>query len=80
MRAMFDTDIATGKVPTNIGLIDYISEGPASSFHIKNKLPPAPPTLCNVWAIATTCSDAQIAALEEGTAVVKNWIVVKPAA
>lgn len=69
------SEISRGQHP---GLGHYQSKGPETSWHIKNKLPPDYPLACNIWAVAVTCTSDQIAALRNGTAVVKDNIVVFP--
>jgi hypothetical protein len=56
----------------------YQSKGPSSNRSIKNVLPNSPPVVCNIWAITETCTDNQIAAITNGTAIVQNWIVTPP--
>jgi hypothetical protein len=73
-RAMFNKDIATGKVGT-AGKDVYSSKGPASSFQFKNQKPEAPRPECYVWNIQS-CTSEQRRALDNGTAIVKNYIVV----
>lgn len=57
----------------------YQSKGPKSSWAIKNKLPADYPLACNIWAASATCSDSQLAALANGTAIVKDNLVLSPA-
>lgn len=73
-RVMFDQDVATGNVDICSNR-SYTSQGPASSFHIKNKLPPSPKNECYVWDATSTCTEEELLALKEGTAVVKDFIV-----
>lgn len=74
-RVMFDQDVATGIV--NIcENPSYSSQGPASSFHIKGELPPSPKNECYLWDATVTCTEEQLLALQEGTAVVKDFIVM----
>lgn len=79
-RAMFNVDIATGKLPTSGASNNYTTTGPLSSFSIKNKLPPSPPVDCNIWNLAPTCTLNQYYALGNGTAEIDaGGNVVKPA-
>ncbi|KUJ23315.1 alpha/beta-hydrolase [Mollisia scopiformis] len=74
-RAMFHTDIATG----GISIADhnnYSTTGPSSGFHIKNTMPDNPPNICYTYMATTTCTTDQLAKLQNGTAVVEDWIVV----
>ncbi len=57
----------------------YSTVGPASSFAIKNVLPPDPPPVCYLFNAPGSCTGNQLAALAAGTAVVKDYIVVDPA-
>ena len=85
-RALFGTDIATGKIPTSgtagraVGSNDYSTTGPSSSWNIKNRLPPSPPVDCNLWNAAMTCTLDQFVALAKGVAVIDyGFRIVKPA-
>jgi hypothetical protein len=73
-RVMFDRDIATGGIDTLDG--SYSSTGPESSFGIKNKLPPSPKSQCYVWDAVNTCTADELKALADGTAIVKDFILV----
>ncbi|KAF2101322.1 putative carboxypeptidase S1 [Rhizodiscina lignyota] len=77
-RAMFRHDIATG-TRGKYGASHYQSKGPASSWSIKNVLPPPPPPKCDLWAMSVTCTDDQIIAIENGTAIFDGVIVTSPA-
>jgi len=77
-RAMFGKDVATGSV--TVGSAGYSSSGPADSFGVRNAVPPAPlPVMCFVTSPLITCTPNQLAALADGSAVIKNFIVVSPA-
>ncbi|KAF2087674.1 alpha/beta-hydrolase [Saccharata proteae CBS 121410] len=76
-RAMSGNDIATGMKSAAWGG-KYASKGPSSSFGIKNKMPKLLNTTCSVLA-TDSCSMGQLAALADGKAVVKDFIVVEPA-
>ena len=73
-RVLSNTDVATGTKSAD----DYQSQGPVSSFGIKNVLPPSGPHECNTWQVNYSCTDNQYAALADGTAIVKDYIVVLP--
>ncbi|KAF2813710.1 alpha/beta-hydrolase [Mytilinidion resinicola] len=77
-RAMFYKDVSTGhhNIETGKG---YKSKGPASAWGFKDVLPPPPPPECSISYASTSCSEDQLAALANGTAVVENNIVVQPA-
>jgi hypothetical protein len=75
---MSHRDLATGNTNLNTHQ-NYRTVGPASSFGTKGVLPAAPPIQCNTWQVDMTCTSNQIAALEVGTAAVKDYIIVSPA-
>lgn len=76
-RAIFGRDIATGDIV--IGAEgNYSSVGPASSFSVKNELPLSPGSICYLYEAPLTCTEEQGEALMNGTAVVENFIVIKP--
>ncbi|KAK5130957.1 hypothetical protein LTR08_001513 [Meristemomyces frigidus] len=77
-RAISDKDVATGELPTN-GPGNYSTEGPQSSFHIKNELPEPPPISCYLWYVEQSCSVDQSLALANGTAEIVDFTVVEPA-
>ncbi|KAF2734906.1 alpha/beta-hydrolase [Polyplosphaeria fusca] len=76
-RAMFSNDVATGQKDTSEGT-RFQTSGPGDAWGWKNAMPPMPETECSLWD-AVSCSEAQLAALGNGTATVENWIVVDPA-
>ncbi|KAI1341978.1 Alpha/Beta hydrolase protein [Xylariaceae sp. FL0016] len=77
-RTLRGLDIATGQTPLNSQT--YTTSGPTSVFDVTNEFPAQREQFCYVGAqLSVTCSDAQIAALEDGTAVVdERGIVVSP--
>lgn len=77
-RTMKDVDVATGEVGTGEGC-GYQTEGPGDAWGWRNKLPESPPGVCSTWFVFT-CTDEQIAALEDGSAVVVDDVVVSPPA
>lgn len=74
-RAVFNKDIATGQIDTADNRT-YSSEGPASSWHVKNEVPESPPPVCYTLALTASCTDEQIESLQNGTAVVQDYVVV----
>ncbi|KAI9663280.1 MAG: hypothetical protein M1821_008328 [Bathelium mastoideum] len=79
-RVLLNKDVATGHfstIPDKHGSV-YSSNGPNSSFWIKNKLPEPMPSRCYFWSYNTTCNENQIAALMNGTAVIKDLFVIEP--
>ena len=81
-RTMANKDVATGQ--TDITQGEYSTIGPADSRDVQgtgnSTLPPSKPLQCNIWAIPSTCSDAQVSAIMDGSAVVEGIIVTSPAA
>ncbi|KAF2870669.1 Alpha/Beta hydrolase protein [Massariosphaeria phaeospora] len=73
-RVMFDKDVATGSICT-AGNSSYSSTGPQSSFGIKNQLPASPRNECYVWSEGITCTEMELLALADGSAVVRDFIV-----
>lgn len=78
-RDLDGVDIATGLTPVVPG---YSTSGPSDIRGVKMSLPTNPwPIFCYVGAVpvaAGSCSEEQIAALKNGTAVVEDFIVVSP--
>jgi hypothetical protein len=72
---MKHTDIPTGSAPLS-PWGDYSTSGPESSFARKNRMPVDPEKVCYVYSALTTCSIAEMESLAEGTAMVKDWVVV----
>lgn len=78
-RAMFRKDAATGKVElTREG--NYQSKGKGDVRDVKNKLPAPIDSVCCVLQPADTCTEEQKAALVNGTAETKDWVVISPEA
>jgi carboxypeptidase C (cathepsin A) len=75
-RALFNKDIATGRVDT-VANPDYHTQGPESVSDLKSELPPQYEDFCYVLD-PSTCSDEQVAALRAGTAVIQDLIVIDP--
>ncbi|PLB44803.1 carboxypeptidase S1 [Aspergillus steynii IBT 23096] len=78
-RIMASKDIATGEE----WLIDDYSEtyrtrGPHSSFGVKNVMPEPAEPVCYTLDMMTTCTEGQKEALVNGTAVVRDFVVVEP--
>ncbi|KAL8636089.1 MAG: hypothetical protein Q9226_009290, partial [Calogaya cf. arnoldii] len=63
-RALHGNDISTGE---SLSYNDpYCTEGPSSTWHIKNKLPPPVEPRCYILDPIRTCTEIQIKALNEG--------------
>lgn len=74
-RAMFNKDIATGQVSI-VNDDTYSSEGPLSTWHIKNDVPESPKPVCYVLALSDTCTEDQKKSVLDGSAVIKDYVVV----
>ncbi|KAK2605724.1 hypothetical protein N8I77_008541 [Diaporthe amygdali] len=75
-RALFNRDIATGEIDTAADPT-YGTEGPSDTFAIRNELPPQYEDFCYILD-PSTCTSEQVAALRNGSAVIKDYIVVEP--
>ncbi|KAI9374944.1 Alpha/Beta hydrolase protein [Aspergillus egyptiacus] len=75
-RVMLNKDIATGKVST-VQNSTYSTKGPSSTFNITNTVPDSPEPTCYILSLADRCTDDQIMSVENGTAVIKDYIVVE---
>ena len=73
MRAMFNRDIATGTLPLSdtLGTV-----GPSDIRHIKNEVLPAPEPVYYILDPGFRCEQEQWERVWNGTAVVKDWVVV----
>lgn len=74
-RAMSGRDVGTGEVEASEG---YSSEGPETVFDVKHELPESRDVVCYLYDVQVTCTPNQIQALEDGTAVVVDFVVVEP--
>ena len=77
-RAIFSKDLATGEQSCGKSN-SCTTSGPTSSFGIKNVLPEPPPFNCNLYNVLGTCTIEQYDALQNGTAKIVDYNVVKPA-
>ena len=78
MRAITGRDIATGSIDlrdfANSGE-QYSTHGPDDTWWMKSDILPSPPRECYVLDIQR-CNDEEKEAIRDGTAIVKDWIVV----
>lgn len=74
MRALFNKDIATGKIDT-VSNSSYHTSGPSDTLAIKNEVPEPEIMFCYTRD-TSTCTEEQIESLQNGSAVVKDWIIV----
>lgn len=73
-RAMSGRDVGTGEEAEE----GYSSEGPETVFDVRHELPESREIVCYLYDAPLTCTPNQLKALEEGTAVVKDFVVVDP--
>lgn len=78
MRAIRGRDIATGTV--NLQEVaasgeQYFTKGPTDTWFMPSDVLPAPPAECYVLDLGR-CTDEEIEWIIDGTAIVKDWIVV----
>jgi carboxypeptidase C (cathepsin A) len=77
--SVWDRDVASGKRRLgNHG--GYRTKGPSSAWSHFEVLPDVPPPICNIWEAAIACTDEQFEALVDGSAVIKDDIVVQATA
>ena len=72
MRAMFNKDIATGRIDLSD---DYSTKGASSTWHIMNDVLPPPKPECYILE-PSGCSEELYAAVENGTAIIKDLFVI----
>ncbi|ROT43715.1 alpha/beta-hydrolase [Sodiomyces alkalinus F11] len=81
-RDLDGVDIATGRTPVAPGSSGYSTSGPSDIRGVKASRPSGPrPLFCYVAGRslpAGSCSEEQIAALRDGSAVVEDFVVVNP--
>lgn len=74
-RAMFNRDLSTGKIDMAKNG-SYSTRGPASTWDIKNEPQESPGPLCYTLSLGRLCTDDQIASVINGTAIIKDYVVV----
>jgi hypothetical protein len=73
-RVMFNADVATGKVAADD---KYASVGQASVFGIKSEVPQGTEHRdCYTWDMFETCNRYEATIIENGTAIVKDYILI----
>ncbi|CAJ2503139.1 Uu.00g105330.m01.CDS01 [Anthostomella pinea] len=76
-RAMFGRDVATGN--TSLAqTTDYSTQGPGTVYDVLNVLPEPKESTCFVVDAPFTFTNEQLSALIDGSAVVRDWVVVEP--
>ncbi|KAL4909403.1 hypothetical protein BDW74DRAFT_80709 [Aspergillus multicolor] len=78
-RAMFNRDIATGKISTARNGT-YSTTGPSSTWNVTNTVPDSPAPTCYILSLGSYCTDEQIVSVANGTALIKDYIVVDESA
>lgn len=81
MRTISGLDVATG-TESVVGGSEYSTAGPSSVAGLSVGAPPAQaPAVCYVASapVTTHCTDAQVSALMNGSAVIVDNVVVSPA-
>lgn len=76
-RAMSRRDIATGEVDLT-KKPEYATRGPSDVRNVTNEVPEPNENVCYVLNTVNTCTDEQLLALADGSATVKDWVVVEP--
>lgn len=77
MRAMFNKDVPTGEIPTDGSGPTYQSTTTPNP-HVPHSFPPEVPMECSIWNVEVTCTPNQQLAMQNGTAVVEDDVVVSP--
>jgi hypothetical protein len=76
---MFDLDVATGTKKYNSeGRDIYRTKGPLTVREVTQEFPTMPPIECYIWNAGGTCTQNQLDALGNGTAIVEDYYVVNP--
>lgn len=76
--SVWSTDVATGKRKIRSNGT-YGTRGASSAWGHFEMLPEVPEPVCDIWDVGTSCSEGQVEALVEGTAVIVDDVVVSPA-
>ena len=75
-RAMFNKDIATGTIPTwPVNGSTYKTSGPSSTWNIKDPVPRSPQPTCYTYNLLATCTDEQIAKVQNGS-LIHDYILI----
>ncbi|RMZ16090.1 hypothetical protein D0862_01388 [Hortaea werneckii] len=76
MRALFNRDIATGEQSTGGEGETYSTTGPSDTLAITNEPPAQPVQFCYTLDAGSTCTEAELERLSEGSAIVDHFILV----
>jgi len=74
-RALFNLDIATGEQDT-ANNATFATTGLADTFSIKDVAPESPEPICYSYAAISTCTDDQLATIVDGSALIKDYILL----
>jgi carboxypeptidase D len=75
---MFGKDVATGKVTLAEVKGGYSTKGPDQVRDVKNEVPEPVKNTCYLMQAPTSCTKEQLAALANGSALIEDYVVVKP--
>ena len=67
-------DISTGNI--SLDRDPYCTNGPLSTWHIKNKVPPPVETRCYILDPLRVCNEVHIKALRDGLAAFEDFVVI----
>lgn len=74
-RALFNLDLATGNIST-VKNDTYSTEGPSSTWDIKDDPPDSPKPTCYILDLESTCTAHQAESVKNGSALIRDYIVV----
>ncbi|CAH0051499.1 unnamed protein product [Clonostachys solani] len=77
-RVMFGKDVATGKVTLAEVEGGYSTKGKDQVRDVKNEVPEPVKNTCYLMQAPTSCTKEQLAALADGSALIEDYVVVKP--
>ncbi|WEW56556.1 serine-type carboxypeptidase [Emydomyces testavorans] len=75
-RALFNKDIATGKVDITQKQ-DYSSSGSSTTFQVKTKPPGFPKPECYILELGGSCTPEQTWKVGNGTGLIRNYILIE---
>ncbi|CAH0043750.1 unnamed protein product [Clonostachys solani] len=76
-RAMFKHDVATGRVNLREDA-GYSSKGPGDIRNVKNQIPASVNNTCFLSQTTNSCTNEQLEALADGSAIIRDFVVVEP--
>ncbi|KAF4462693.1 serine-type carboxypeptidase Z precursor [Fusarium albosuccineum] len=77
-RALSRRDVATGEVVLSQNT-SYATEGPLDVMDVMNEVPEPEMSVCYFYGADISCTEEQRKALADGTAMLKDFVVVEPA-